>query len=447
MYASSLVRSYVYYWVLYSFFALGSGMAYTYLAYFHERTSFFIFWSAVAFLFGAYTFFLATKASYFRLLIVLGLLFRLVGVAALPTLSDDYFRFFWDGTLLLEAYNPYLYLPSTLIESPEAVKLGLDKVLFEALNSPDYYTVYPPFNQLIFAFSVWLAAHHIWWAVVAMRLVIFGAELMSLFFMYRLLKFYKLPTTYLLGYWLNPLVIVEAVGNLHFEGVMFAFVLMGIYFLQVKNNLYTAGFAFALAIVTKLIPLLMLPLLWRYLGFKKGFLFCISTCVLVLLSFLPFLSNALLSNLSSSIGLYFQKFEFNASIYYLLRSLGFWWYGYNIIATLGRVLSMLTLLGILGIAFYFPIKKPQDLPKALLWSLFFYYSLATTVHPWYVLMLVGLSVFTPYRFALLWSFTVLWSYAAYQNDDYDENLVWVGLEYSFVIVWLLWECYKPKRLH
>ncbi len=435
------------YYIFFCFLIIGANVAYTYLAYFHERKSFFIFLGVIGFLFAGYAFFLTAKPTHFKLLIVFGILFRLIGLMAFPTLSDDYFRFFWDGTLLANAYNPYLYLPSELIRSPEAVGLGFDKALFEALNSPDYYTVYPPFNQLIFAFAVWVASYDIWAAVLVMRLVIFGAELMSLFFLYQLLKFYKLPTTCLLGYWLNPLVIIEAVGNLHFEGVMFAFVLMGIYFLQVKNNLYAAGFAFALAIVTKLIPLLMLPLLWRYLGLKRGFIFCAFTGILVILSFVPFLSSALFANLSSSVGLYFQKFEFNASVYYLFRSLGFWWYGYNIIATLGRMLSVLTLVGILSIAFFFPLKKPQHLPLALLWSLSFYYLLATTIHPWYVLMLLGLSVFTPYKFAFLWSFTVLLSYAAYLNEDYSENLVWVGIEYALVLLWLVVEWYRQRHLY
>lgn len=51
-------------------------------------------------------------------------------------------------------------------------------------------------------------------------------------------------------------------------------------------------------------------------------------------------------NLLQSANLYYQKFEFNASIYYLLRQIGFWWYGYNTIAFLGKALAVLAIAGI-----------------------------------------------------------------------------------------------------
>ncbi|MGB0256107.1 MAG: hypothetical protein ACPF9N_02650 [Flavobacteriaceae bacterium] len=72
--------------------------------------------------------------------------------------------------------------------------------------------------------------------------------------------------------------------------------------------------------------------------------------------------------------------------------------------------------------------------------------LSTTVHPWYLIHLVFLSVLTPYRYALLWSYTVLFSYWAYASPAVVEPwwLVWV--EYLPVYGLLLYETLVKKRL-
>jgi hypothetical protein len=50
-------------------------------------------------------------------LIGAALLFRLLLLFAVPALSDDFYRFLWDGRLSLEGINPFLYTPRQLIQS------------------------------------------------------------------------------------------------------------------------------------------------------------------------------------------------------------------------------------------------------------------------------------------------------------------------------------------
>ncbi len=436
-------------WLLPVSVAISTGL-YLYLTYFVARSDFWVLLFCFALLFGVYTLILAkyvfgqSPLSGHTLYLLLGaaLLFRLVQWGAWPVLSDDFYRFYWDGKLLVQGYNPYLHLPRVLQEAKQAQNLGLSKLLFEQLNSPDYYTVYPPVNQLFFALAAGISPKSLWGGVIVMRTLILLAEVLSLFFLKQLLRRWNLPTQRVLIYAWNPLVILELTGNLHFEAVVICFFLVAIYCLEVFKqwtSLLLAALFYALAISTKLIPIIFLPFFLRKLGWQKAIILYVGIGIFTFLTFLPFLSQALLENIFSSINLYFQKFEFNASIYYLVRWVGWQIYGYNIILAAGPLLSILTLSAVLLLAF---LRRPQggaDFLQGLLFGLSIYYFLATTVHPWYICTLVMLSVFSPYRYAILWSGLVILSYATYQDESYTENLYLVGLEYFCVFGYLVFE--------
>jgi hypothetical protein len=167
--------------------------------------------------------------------------------------------------------------------------------------------------------------------------------------------------------------------------------------------------------------------------------------VLVILSFLPFLSSALISNFSASIGLWFQKFEFNASIYYLVRWVGFQVKGYNIIETAGKVLPVIVILILGGLAIFRKNNSAQRLITIMLLGVSVYFFFSTTVHPWYIATPLLLSVFTRYRFAVTWSFMVILSYFAYSDAVFRENLWLVALEYIVVIGMFIYEISNEKK--
>jgi hypothetical protein len=171
--------------------------------------------------------------------------------------------------------------------------------------------------------------------------------------------------------------------------------------------------------------------------------------------FAPFISQDLIRNFGSSVNLYFQKFEFNASVYYLIREAGFWLKGYNVIGTAGPFLSLFSLLVMLLLAFqparFRSLVKPAYQEAALFtWLLFtlsIYYFSATTVHPWYLTTLVAISVLTPYRFPLVWSALVPLTYFAYRTSEYQESGWLVALEYGFVFGWMIYEIRENRRFY
>ncbi|WP_037317324.1 hypothetical protein [Salegentibacter sp. Hel_I_6] len=384
-------------------------------------------------------------------------LFRLVFIAATPNLSQDFYRFIWDGKLILEGINPYLSVPNDFSPTFSLMQQNLIKGMGSL--SAGNYTSYPPVNQLLFVISAFLGGKSILGSVIVMRFFIILAELGILYFGRKLLLKLKLPTHQIFWFILNPFIIIELTGNLHFEGVMLFFLTWSIYLLHQKKWIWSA-ILLGISVSVKLLPLLFLPLLWNYfsafkknensasefLNFKKLLLYYSITGCTVLISFLPFISSEFISNFSASIALWFQKFEFNASIYYMIRWIGFQLKGYNIIATAGKILPLIVILILAGLAFFRRNNSTEKLIYTMLLGVSAYFFLATTVHPWYIATPLLLSVFTKFRFALVWSFLVMLSYSAYTVNGFQENHWLIAVEYILVIGVFLVEIFKPQLL-
>ncbi|MBZ9731495.1 glycosyltransferase 87 family protein [Salegentibacter sp. JZCK2] len=390
----------------------------------------------------------------------IAVLFRLIFIVATPNLSQDFYRFIWDGTLILEGLNPYLSVPN---EVPTAVK----KTLIQGMGSlsAGNYTSYPPVNQLLFTISAFLGEKSILSSVIAMRCFIILADLGILYFGRKLLLKLNLPVHQIFWFILNPFIIIELTGNLHFEGVMLFFLLWSVFLLHQKKWIGSAVLL-GISVSVKLLPLLFLPLLWNYfsakrklknqdknkfqsdrkLGLNKLLIYYLIVGLTILVSFLPFISSEFISNFSSSIALWFQKFEFNASVYYIIRWIGFQLKGYNIIATAGKILPLIVILILAGLAIFRRNNSTEKLLTTMLVGASVYFFLSTTVHPWYIAMPLLLSVFTKFRFALVWSFLVMLSYSAYTNAEFQENYWLIAVEYCVVIGVFLFEFFRPKQI-
>lgn len=371
----------------------------------------------------------------------ISILVRVSLLFLLPQLSDDVYRFIWDGRLLNAGYNPFDQLPTQYLKQRIP---GIDQALYEQLNSPTYFTIYPPVAQGVFAIACWIFPSSIIGASIIMKSFLLLCELISIFLLPRLLSMYQLPQKNTLLYALNPLIIVEISGNLHFEGAMICFLLLALWFLQ-KQQYHKSALVFALSIASKLLPLMFLPLLIRRLGWTKSIRYFLLIGVVLGFLFLPLMSGFFWSNFGESLDLYFRRFEFNASIYYITRWLGYQYAGYNLIAYLGPSLALLVLLGILLFTFFERKPNLQNLPQAMLFCIVLYLFLTTTIHPWYTSLPIVLCIFTRFRFPILWSGLIFLTYINYSYGEYYENLAVVGLEYSLLIGMILWEWLRPRK--
>jgi len=394
----------------------------------------------------------------FKLLAILAVIFRLVFIVSLPELSQDYFRFIWDGRLIAEGWNPYQYIPNELMKLPNFhIPRAKELVTGMGSLSAGHFSNYPPLNQLIFAVAGWLSAKSILGAVVVFRIIIILADLGTLFFGRKLLKSMGLPEYQIFWYILNPFIIIEMTGNLHFESVMVFFLIWSLYLLHQRKWFWSA-ILFGLSISVKLLPLLFLPLLFNYfiqkrstsekdltnLNFGRLLLYYLLVFITVITSFLPFYSAEVVSNFMSSVGLWFGKFEFNASTYYVIRWIGFQVKGYNIIETAGKILPIITILIILGLTFFSKYQNTRQLLTNMLFAVTAYLFLSTTVHPWYLAIPLVLSVFSELKYVMVWTGVVMLSYYAYSNPEFQENMWLLAVEYIIVLSFLVFELYKRK---
>ncbi len=364
----------------------------------------------------------------------LSIALRVIASLAVPMLSDDYFRFLWDGQLLLQGINPFTVLPSTLAAAPQQLEsLGLSAQWFLQLNSPDYFTIYPPILQGIFMLGA--SAGSILGGVWVMKAVVLAGEITTLFLLRQLLVQLGKPSQWVLWYGLNPLVIVELCGSLHFEALMIPFLLAAVHLLLRKKLLLSSIFL-GLSVATKLLPLMFLPfLLWR-LGWKRAFLYATTTGITVLLLFSPLLSEEMIMGFRKSLELYVNRFEFNASIWYVIRWFGYQDRGWNIIREVGPQLSQVAAVLILLGALLERNAKAENWPGAILFSLVTYFLLSLIVHPWYITTLVALAPLTGQRFPLIWSLWLPWTYLAYRSDPVEESMWLIMIEYGSVLLWM-----------
>ncbi len=425
---------------------------YSFFAYHLERTNFLYLCTLYLSLFIPFFYFVKNSQLNFYFLAGLAILFRFLFVVAIPNLSQDFYRFIWDGRMILEGLNPYISLPKTFIEQGNS-PIEQATELYAGMGSfnGSHFTNYPPVNQLNFLIAAIVANSSILGSVVILRLQIILADIGIIYFGKKILEKLHLPIHHIFLYALNPFVIIELTGNLHFESVMLFFLIWSLYLLFQKKWIW-AALLLGVSVSVKLIPLLFLPLFYQWFtkqDFRKGvvrFLFFGGIILLTnIILFVPFLSSELISSYSNSIGLWFRNFEFNASIYFIAREIGRLFRGYNEIAIIGKIIPAVVIVVLLMISFFRKNRQPQQLITALLLGISFYYFTSTTIHPWYLATLVLLCVFTNYRYPIVWSVVIILSYQAYANSPWEENLWLLILEYVVVYGFLLREIIQLKK--
>lgn len=406
-----------------------------------DFTSLIICYSGLFVLYGSLIYFYSNFEISTRELIAAAVIIRLMLAFTIPNLSDDYFRFIWDGTLPQLQINPFAFTPDEL-----AGKMGnsatakfLDTSVYPYINSTSYYSIYPPVCQWIFQCAGILSGYNIQLHVTLLKLFLIAFETGSILIIIQLLHHYQVPKYKAALYAFNPLVIMELCGNLHMEAAMIFFLLTAIYLL-VTNRFYLAAIFWGLAVAVKLWPLMFLPVLFKKFSISRVLGFSVVVLITAIVVFAPHFYPGFLNNYFESFNLYFQKFEFNASFYYVFK----WITGHH--ENSNHIIQQLMPILTITLIFFIVILKNINANYPALFLIIFsgYLFFGTTIHPWYITPLIAFSIFTTFRFPVLWSILICFTYVTYATIPYKENFTIVAIEYILICVLLLFEMYKKR---
>lgn len=182
-------------------------------------------------------------------------LFNLLLIPTHPDLSDDMFRYVWDGRVQAQPINPYKY-PSN---DPELAHLR-DSEIWARMNRLDARTIYPPFAQMTYALT-WRIFPD---SVLGFKIMFIGCTFVAGLLLVRLLPFFGLPPERVLIFLWSPLLIWETAHAAHVEVLYLPF-LIGAFLLRARGlpkREGFIGFLLGIATLTKLIPIILAPPLW-----------------------------------------------------------------------------------------------------------------------------------------------------------------------------------------
>ncbi|MCP4157914.1 MAG: DUF2029 domain-containing protein, partial [bacterium] len=192
--------------------------------------------------------------------LVFAFIFQLTLLPSAPEMSEDIYRYIWDGKLQVYQINPYTYAP----DDPALSHLHSEE-LPRLVNFPHIKTIYPPAAQLVFRLSYHLFGE----SVTGLKSVFILFQLAACYLFYLLLLQRKQNPALLLIFAWNPLVLMETSINGHLDILMVFFLLLSLALLH-KNLTSLSAIALACAVLAKLIPIVLLPLFLQRCSRRRG---------------------------------------------------------------------------------------------------------------------------------------------------------------------------------
>ena len=378
---------------------------------------------------------LRSRSSRATLLITIlfAILFRLSILFSPPFLSDDIYRYIWDGRVQAAGINPFRYIPA----APELAHLR-DDAIYPHINRREIaHTIYPPVAQIIFLVTTRISESVTW---MKFTMVVF--EAIAVWALAQLLASFGLARERILLYAWHPLVIWEFAGSGHVDAITIAFIALA--FLAWRRNAHLgAGVALACATLTKLIPVVLFPALLRQGRWKVALAFVAA----IVAGYLGYLSVGPVAAMGS-LPVYSNEQGLMTGKQYYLLNVARKVFGANVSPFVYIAAGMLVMT---ALALWILLRKPRpedtlEAPLAL--------ATGTTVlfaphFSWYFTWLVPFLCFTPSVWLFYLTIASFILYGTWLGDSPDDMLLLNSLIYLptllIALVEYIWRHRKISR--
>ena len=332
------------------------------------------------------------------LILALGFVFRGALLPEPPFLSDDYFRYLWDGLVQLRGLNPYRYAPA---DAAVVGFAGIDEALRAQVNHPSVPTIYPPLAQLVFR-----AAAYAGGGWIALKILWLACDVGIATLLYRIVPRDRRAQA-LVTYWWSPLVVIEVAWNAHLDLLGVLPLVAAIWLARdAPRRSLSIGLLLACATSVKYFPAALLPAAAR----RGRTLPIISAfAVLTALLYAPFASAG--SNLFAGLATYADVWRFNDGLFRLLAWL-------TVYPTVAKAIAGLVLVLVITTS----VHNEWTLERTAFWVTGAVLILTPTVHPWYLLWMVPLLAIRRNRAWLYLTGSVFLAY--YGLGAYRATGVW-----------------------
>jgi alpha-1,6-mannosyltransferase len=215
-----------------------------------------------------------------RRLLLLGLifaaLFRLSIIFFPPYLSDDIYRYVWDGRVQAAGINPYRYMPAD-----ESLAHLRDEKIYPYINRRDSaQTIYPPVAEAGFLLITRFSESVTW-----MKAIMVGFEAVTVWALVQLLVSFGFARQRVLIYAWHPLTVWEFAGSGHVDAMAIAFIALALLARRRHGETLT-GIFLACATCVKLFPAALFPALYRRGSWKMPLAFVATISI----AYVPYLT-------------------------------------------------------------------------------------------------------------------------------------------------------------
>lgn len=351
---------------------------------------------------------------------------RLALLTTEPTLSDDIYRYLWDGRVQNAGVNPYAYAP----DDPSVSHLRHET--WEQINHRQVPTVYPPLAQWMFAMVVGIGG-----GVLGLKVALLLCEAVVVYAVLGLLGFRRRDPGWILLYAWHPLPVLEIAGSGHVDALGVA-ALMASLLWVVRFRRGWAAVALGAAILSKLIPAMCAAAYWRHWQESGPWSWfdprprapLMLTIGVVAAGYALFMTDG--TDLFRGLQTYALKWRFNDGVfalaYEVLRDHSLKWDDGALLVA--RQVCAFLWFGILIWALRW--RDPVRISFCLLGA---YIVISPTVHPWYLIWVLPFLPLFPRPAWVVWSWTILLSYEVLTG--YRLTGAWEPAS------WALWAQYGP----